>query len=100
MMMMKEGIFAGHHSLALLHLHFALASLALAPLALTHALLALASLTLVNYNGKTQAKTAKPVWPKTHNFLTAPQTKNRNHFLLLTSQKIDTFIDFFLISSR
>ena len=32
------------------------------------------------------------------NFGTAPQAKNGNHFFLLTSQKIDTFIDFFLIN--
>ena len=31
------------------------------------------------------------------NFRTAPQAKNGNHFFLPTSQKIDTFIDFFLI---
>ena len=31
------------------------------------------------------------------NFPTAPQTKNRNNFFLSTSQKIDAFIDFFLI---
>ena len=32
------------------------------------------------------------------NFRTAPQTKNGNNFFLPTSQKIDTFIDFFLTS--
>ena len=32
------------------------------------------------------------------NFLTAPQTKNGNNFFLPTSQKIDTFINFFLIN--
>ena len=38
------------------------------------------------------------VLPRTQpNLPTAPQTKNGNHFFLLTSQKIDTFIDFFLI---
>ena len=35
-----------------------------------------------------------------HNFLTAPQTKNGNHFFLPTSQKIDRFIDFFLINKN
>ena len=39
-----------------------------------------------------------PIKALTHlNFLMAPQTKNGNHFFLPTSQKIDRFIDFFLI---
>ena len=33
------------------------------------------------------------------NFRTAPQAKNGNHFFLPTSQKIDGFIDFFLITN-
>ena len=37
-----------------------------------------------------------PIRPRTQpNFLTAPQTKNGNIFLLLTSQKINIIIDFF-----
>ena len=39
-----------------------------------------------------------PIRPRTQlNFPTAPQTKNGNNFLLLTSQKINIIIDFFLI---
>ena len=38
------------------------------------------------------------IWPHTHhNFVTEPQAKNRNKFLLITSQKNDTIIDFFTI---
>ena len=39
-----------------------------------------------------------PIRPRTHpNLLTAPQTKNGNNFLLLTSQKINTLLIFFLL---
>ena len=34
------------------------------------------------------------------NFRTAPQAKNGNNFFLPTSKKIDTFIDFFLITTH